>query len=158
MNAWVVRAVALGGVIVVIRLLLEQAMEQWPTHSGPLRPVLLLVVLVAGLTWGYLDGRADRAAHPDPDDGADLTVRWLAAAAAAGPGGGIAAWLIARVPGIGVDMGGNSLLFELTSGAAFVVLIVFLPAVLGVGIARHRLERKAEKAAAAAQSKQTAAA
>lgn len=156
MYAWVVRAVALGGFIVLIRFLLEQAMEQWPTHSGPLRLVLFLVVLAAALVWGWADGRGDRLSHPNPDDGEDLTMRWLKAAVAAGLAGGLAAWLIALIPS--VEMGGNSLFFELTSGAAFVVLIIFLPAMLGIGLARRVVERRANKDAAKSTEKHKVAA
>jgi hypothetical protein len=146
MSAWVLRAAALGGFIVLIRFLLEQATQQWPTQSSPLRLALFVVVLAAALCWGWADGRRDRVAYPNPDDGEDLTILWLEAAVAAGLAGGLAAWLIALIPG--VEMGGNSLFFELTSGAAFVVLILFLPATLGVGLARRAIERRAAKAAA----------
>jgi len=146
MNAWIVRAVALGGLIVAARVLLGFTMVHWPTDSGPPRLLLFVVVLAAPLWWGVVDGRKDRTANPAPEDGEDLTITWLRAGAAAGLGGGAVAWLLGLIPQ--VEVGGNTLLFELTSSAAFVVLIVFLPAMLGVALGRRLVGRTADKAAA----------
>ena len=43
------------------------------------------------------------------------------------------------------DLGDNSLLFELTSGAAWTALLIFVPAMVGVGIAHHRTGARARR-------------
>jgi hypothetical protein len=147
MNAWILRALGLGGLVVVVRLLLGYAMLAWPTHSGWLRLLMFVVVLAAGLAWGFTDGRADRERFSDPEQGADLTMLWLKAAVVAGLGSGLVCWLLALIPS--VEMGGNSIGFELTSGAAFIVLVVFLPALLGVALGRYVVNRRSERVSAA---------
>lgn len=149
MNAWVLRAVALGGLVVVARVLLGFVMTVWPTHSSPIRLLLFVIVLLATAWWGLIDGRQDRETYPDPDHGMDLTVLWLKAAAVAGLGSGALAWILGRLPV--VDVGGNSLFFELTSGAAFIVLAIFLPAMFGIAVGRFLARRDADNRAAHAK-------
>lgn len=144
--AWLFRAVALGGLVVVVRVLLGFATQWWPTYAGIPRIVLFIGVLAAGVAWGLVDGRRDREAHPDPDQGDDLTMMWLKAAAVAGVGSGAVSWLAGQLPKI--DVGGQSLVFELTSGAAFIVLVVFLTALAGVALGRYLVTRQADKNAA----------
>jgi hypothetical protein len=139
MNGWMVRAVALGGLVVVARLLLGYAMLARPTNSGWLRPVLFAVVLLTAVLWGLVDGRRDRARSSSSDPGVDSTRAWLVSSVAAGVGSGVASWLLDFVPT--VHMGDNPLFFELTSGAAFIVLILFLPGTLGVTLGRWGGER-----------------
>lgn len=143
MNAWVLRAVTLGGCVVAARVVLGFVMLQWPTHSTAPSVLLFLLVLATAGWWGYSDGRKDRAAYPDPEDGNDLTLLWLGAAAVAGVGSGALSWLIGLLPS--VEVGGTSLIFELTSGAAFIILVIFLPALLGITVGRFRVDRAARK-------------
>ncbi|MFG1794984.1 B-4DMT family transporter [Nocardia sp. NPDC049149] len=147
MNAWVLRAIVLGALVVFLRAVLGFTMVYWPTHGAWMRVLALLVLVAAILYWGFLDGRADRTAQPDPERGSDLTLLWLKAAAAAGVGSGLGAWLIDWLPRF--DLGDNGLLFELTASAAFIVLLIFIPALIGVGIGRGLTDRQANKAAAA---------
>ncbi|MFD0000046.1 B-4DMT family transporter [Nocardia sp. NPDC127526] len=146
MNAWVMRAVALGALTIVLRTLLGFAMVYWPTGGSWMRILSLIVLLAAVVTWGVLDGRADRRANSDPERGADLTMRWLKAGAAGGLGSGLAAWLLDYLPKF--DLGDNGLLFEITSGASFIVLLIFVPAMIGVTIGRYLVGREAAKAPA----------
>ncbi|MFQ6396051.1 B-4DMT family transporter [Nocardia sp. KC 131] len=142
MNAWVLRAAVLGALVVVLRAVLGFAMVYWPTNGAWMRILALVVLLGAIGFWGLLDGRKDRAAHPDPERGSDLTILWLKAAVAGGVGSGLVAWILDRAPRF--DLGDNGLLFELTASAAFIVLLIFMPALLGVAIGRMLAGRKAD--------------
>ncbi|MBF6463866.1 B-4DMT family transporter [Nocardia beijingensis] len=140
MNAWLLRAVVLGALVVALRAGLGFAMVYWPTH-GALMRILCLVVLVAAIvSWGVLDGRRDRIASGDAERGADLTMMWLKAAVVGGVGSGLVAWVLDFVPGF--DLGDNGLLFEVTAGAAFIILLIFVPALIGVGVGRMLAERQ----------------
>ncbi|MFC8530478.1 B-4DMT family transporter [Nocardia sp. NPDC057227] len=135
MNTWVLRAVVLGALVVFLRAVLGFAMVNWPTHGGVLRLLCLLVLLAAVVAWGVLDGRADRARIERGGEGADLTMRWLRAALAGGIGSGLVSWILDLLPRF--DLGDNGLLFELTAGAAFIVLLIFVPALIGGAIGRR---------------------
>ncbi|WP_228818784.1 B-4DMT family transporter [Nocardia transvalensis] len=154
MNAWVLRATVLGALTVVLRTVLGFAMIYWPTHGAWMRILCLIVLVGAGLAWGLVDGRSDRRANPDPERGGeDLTMRWLKAGIAGGLGSGVASWLLGYVPGF--DLGGNGLFFEVTAGAAFIILLIFIPGMAGVALGRFlagRETRKAESAAPVATS------
>ncbi|AHH19327.1 hypothetical protein NONO_c45430 [Nocardia nova SH22a] len=147
MNSWVLRAIVLGALTVVLRTLLGFGMIYWPTNGSWMRIVCLVVLIVAGVAWGLLDGRGDRRANPDPErGGADLTMRWLKAGVAGGLGSGLVSWILDFLPKF--DLGDNGLLFELTAGAAFIVLMIFIPAMVGVGIGRFlvgRDQRRSER-------------
>ncbi|MEU6558409.1 B-4DMT family transporter [Nocardia nova] len=149
MNSWVLRAIVLGALTVVLRTLLGFGMIYWPTNGSWMRIVCLVVLIVAGVAWGLLDGRGDRRANPDPErGGADLTMRWLKAGVAGGLGSGLVSWILDFLPKF--DLGDNGLLFELTAGAAFIVLMIFIPAMVGVGIGRFlvgRDQRRSESSA-----------
>ncbi|NNH71587.1 B-4DMT family transporter [Nocardia uniformis] len=134
MNAWVLRAVGLGALTVGLRALLGVAMVQWPTNGSWMRPLGLLVLIAAVLAWGVLDGRADA------DGQRDLTMRWLKAGLAGGIGAGAVAWILDYLPGF--DLGDNGLLFEITSGASFIILVIFIPGVLGVALGRYLVRRR----------------
>ncbi|WP_036494889.1 B-4DMT family transporter [Nocardia sp. BMG111209] len=147
MGAWVLRATAFGVLVVVLRALLGFAMIYWPTEGSWLRILCLAVIIVAVAAWGLADGRSDRQANPDPDrGGADLTVRWLKAGIAGGLGSGLVSWLLDLVPKL--DLGGNSLVFELTAGASFIVLLIFVPAMAGVALGRFLAGREHRSGAA----------
>ncbi|MFI9511406.1 B-4DMT family transporter [Nocardia sp. NPDC052566] len=141
MNAWQLRAVMLGALVVFLRTVLGFAMVYWPTHGAWMRILCLIVLLAAIGYWGLLDGRKDRAAHPDPEHGSDLTIRWLATAVAGGLGSGLVSWLLDFVPRF--DLGDNGLLFEVTAGASFIVLLIFIPALVGVALGRYLAGRNA---------------
>ncbi|MBF6470434.1 MULTISPECIES: B-4DMT family transporter [Nocardia] len=150
MNAWVLRAILLGALVVFLRAALGFAMVYWPTHGAWMRALALIVLVAAILSWGFLDGRKDRTAHPDPERGTDLTMLWLKAAVVAGVGSGLGAWLLDWLPRF--DLGDNGLLFELTAAASFIVLLIFIPALIGVGIGRALGDRAAAKRSATAHT------
>ncbi|MBF6297395.1 B-4DMT family transporter [Nocardia amamiensis] len=143
MNSWLLRAVVLGALVVAMRAVLGFAMVYWPTHGALMRILCLIVLLAAIVAWGVLDGRRDRATTPDPERGADLTLLWLKAAVAGGVGSGLVAWVLDWLPRF--DLGDNGLLFEVTAGASFIILLIFVPALIGVGIGRMLAERQGGK-------------
>ncbi|MEV0246467.1 B-4DMT family transporter [Nocardia sp. NPDC050712] len=144
MTGWVMRAVLLGGLVVAMRALLGFAMVYWPTQGSWLRLLCLAVLIGVVVMWGVLDGRKDREVHPDPEHGSDLTIVWLKAGVVGGLGSGLVSWLLDHLPRF--DLGDNGLLFEMTAAASFIVLLIFLPALAGVGIGRMVAERRLEKA------------
>ncbi|MBF6096887.1 B-4DMT family transporter [Nocardia cyriacigeorgica] len=145
MTAWVLRATVLGALVVGLRVLLGIGMVNWPTQGAWMRLLCLVVIIAAGLGWGFLDGRRDRAAHPEADGGADLTIPWLKAAVAGGLASGAVSWILDLLPGFA--LGDNGLLFEMTAGASFIVLLIFIPALAGIALGR-RLGSKDGSAAA----------
>ncbi|MFI5775903.1 B-4DMT family transporter [Nocardia sp. NPDC051570] len=145
MNAWVLRATVLGALTVFLRTVLGFGMVYSPTHGEWMRTLCLIVLVGAGIAWGLIDGRNDRRANPDPErGGADLTMRWLKAGVVGGLGSGLVAWLLDFVPKF--DLGGNGLIFELTAGAAFIVLLIFIPAMAGAALGRFLVGREHRKA------------
>ncbi|MGW5382795.1 B-4DMT family transporter [Nocardia sp. NPDC003963] len=135
MTAWLLRALALGGLAVVLRVLLGFAMGYIPTYGVWLRLLCLVVLIGVTVAWGLRDGRTDRHEHPNPEHGgADLTIRWLQTAVVAGVGTGLVSWLLDFLPK--VDLGDGGLLFEATAASAFIVLLLFVPGLIGVAIGR----------------------
>lgn len=139
MVAWLFRGLIMAGVHVGARLLLALWLLQWPTSGGILRWLALAIGVVVAFLWGLLDGAADRRRNPDPDNSDDLTMRWLKAGVVAALLGGVVSWLLSQILSLAVSQ--NSLFFEVTSGAAFIVLLVFIPAVAGAAIGRWWIAR-----------------
>ncbi|MFD6676836.1 B-4DMT family transporter [Rhodococcus zopfii] len=143
MKPWLTRGLGLTLTHVLVRVLLGAALVQWPLQGTVLRWGGLLAVVFVALLWGGIDGIHDRRANPDPDRGADLTMLWLKAGAVAGLLGGFLTWLVDAITPIPVGV--KSLFFEITSGAAFTVLLVFLPAMLAVTVGRFLVRREQAK-------------
>lgn len=146
MTAWLLRALALGGLAVVLRVLLGFAMGYIPTYGVWLRLLCLVVLIGVAVAWGLRDGRADRHEHPNPEHGGtDLTIRWLQTAVVAGVGSGLISWLLDFLPKI--DLGDGGLLFEATAASAFIVLLIFVPGLIGVAVGRWRGSRDNDRSA-----------
>ncbi|WP_280298653.1 B-4DMT family transporter [Nocardia neocaledoniensis] len=141
MTAWVLRATVLGALVVGLRLLLGFAMAFAPTFGLVWRVACLIVIVGVAAVWGMRDGRSAVAV--------DLTVRWMAAGAVAGLASGAVCLVLDQIPG--VELGDSGALFELTSSAAFIMLLIFLPALAGVAFGRRRARRAPESAAPATQ-------
>lgn len=150
MNAWVLRGLVLAAAHVVVRTLLGFAIAQWPLHGSIFRWGMFLIVVVAAVVWGFIDGRNDREAHPDPDDGDDLTILWLKAGLLGAVVAGLVSWVVGRLPHF--DLGDQSLFFELTSGAAWTTLLIFVPAMIGIAIGWFVVGRRTRKAESARES------
>lgn len=142
MNAWLVRGLGMALVHFVARTLLALAIAAWPTQGSILRIVTMVGVILAAVVWGGIDGINDRRANPDPDKSADLTMLWLKASVVAGLLSGVVTWIVSAVSPIAITS--NSFFFEITSGAAFTILLVFVPAILAVGLGRLLAGRDAK--------------
>jgi predicted lipid-binding transport protein (Tim44 family) len=137
-----VRGLVFAGVMVVLRLIQGAVINAWPTTSGLISVVLLLLFTIGVVAWGVIDGRADANASPDPDRRQDLAMTWLLGGIAAGLLSGLVSSLISMFYK-GLYTGG--LLSEITTFAAFVALLVFVPAIIGVAIGRWRIDRQYAK-------------
>ncbi len=142
MTAWVLRAAVLGALVVAFRVVLGLAMAFWPTYGSFWRAACLLAIIVVVVAWGVRDGRTG-------DDG--LTVRWLAVGFGAGLASSAVCWVLDQVPGI--ELGDAGILYELTSAASFILLLIFLPAMAGVALAHSR--RSNESASQASEPELT---
>ncbi|MFE3544536.1 B-4DMT family transporter [Nocardia sp. NPDC059177] len=140
MSAWVLRAVGLGALVVALRVLLGFAMAVLPTYGMVWRAACLLAIVSVAVLWGMRDARSDAD---------DLTVRWLAAGFGAGLGSSAVCWVLDQVPR--VELGDAGALFELTSAASFIMLLVFLPSMAGVAFGRARSRRATGTAAPATE-------
>jgi hypothetical protein len=137
-----VRGLAFAGLMVVLRLIQGAVINAWPTMSGLISLGLLILFTIGVVAWGVIDGRADANASPDPDRRQDLAMTWLLGGVAAGFLSGLVSSLIAMFYK-GLYTGG--LLSEITTFAAFVALLVFVPAIIGVAIGRWRIDRQYAK-------------
>ena len=140
MTSWVVRGIGLAIVNVAARSALGFSIAKWPLQGSVLRWLFLAVVVIAALLWGFFDGRSDRIRNPDPERGKDLTIRWLEAAIFGGLLAGALAYIVGKLPKF--NLGDNSVVFEMTSGAAFTILLIFIPAFAGVALGRLLANRK----------------
>ena len=128
-QSWLLRGLALAGVLVVVRIVMGALVEASPEHGTAVRMVGLLVVVGVSATWGFVDGKRDRRNHPDPDHGGtDLVMMWMFAAIVAGLSAGLVCWILGK---LGLNMGDNSLFFELVSGASWSLLLVLVGALAG---------------------------
>lgn len=142
MSAWAIRGLGVAGVHVLARVVLGVAILQWSREGYFLRWIAVALVILAATIWGGIDGIRDRRGHPDPTGGTDLTMLWLLAAACGAPLAGVVTWLVGRVTG--VPVGEDSLFFEITVGAAFTMLLVFVPAVVAVAVGGRLAGRETE--------------
>jgi len=140
MNKWLSRGLVFAALMVVVRLVQGALINQFETHALLISLVLLTVFTLAVLAWGYIDGRRDARANPDPDRREDFAMTWLLAGLFAGVVSGAISWLISLVYKA-LYVGG--LISELTTFAAFTALLVFVPAILAVAIGRWLVDRKA---------------
>ena len=138
MTNWMLRGLVFGGAMVVVRLFQGTLINVWQTQAGLISIVLLLLFIVGVVTWGFIDGREDAAANPDPDRRGDLAMTWLLAGLVAGLLSGAVTWLIS-VFYKSLYVGG--LINELTTFAAFTALVVFMGAISGVAVGRWRVDR-----------------
>ncbi len=136
------RGLVFAAVMVIVRLFQGAVINAWPTQSGLVSLVLLLIFVIGVAVWGVIDGRADATANRDPDRRQDLAMTWLLAGLVAGILSGAVSWLIALVYK-GLYTGG--LINEVTTFAAFTALIVFLPGIAGVALGRWRVDRQFAK-------------
>jgi hypothetical protein len=140
MSKWLVRGLVFAALMVVVRLIQGALINAFETKALLISISLLAIFVIVVAGWGYLDGRADARANPDPDRRNDLAMTWLVAGLFAGVVGGVVSWLISMFYKA-LYTGG--LANEVTTFAAFTALLVFLPAVIAVAIGRWLVDRKA---------------
>ncbi len=138
MTNWMLRGLVFGAAMVVVRLFQGTLISVWQTQAAVISIVLLVLFIVGVVAWGFIDGREDAAANPDPDRRGDLAMTWLLAGLVAGLLSGAVTWLIA-VFYKALYVGG--LINELTTFAAFTALVVFLGAISGVAVGRWRVDK-----------------
>lgn len=134
-GAWLTRGIFLGIVSAVVRVALGAAVTRSPSHDTLFRLVAIFVIVFAATMWGSLDGRRDVRWTQAHKYSPDWTLTWLKAALGAALVAAVAGWAVGQLAPISV--GRNSLLFEITSGAAFTLWLVYIPA--AVGLAGGRL-------------------
>ena len=143
MTGWAVRGIGMALINVVARLLLGAAVSMWPLSGSALRWVAYALVVLVIAVWAGIDGIRDRRRNPDPDKGEDLTMVWLKAAVVGGLLAGSISWIIDFF--VDFSLGQNGLIFELTSGAAFTILTVFVVASIAMFVGRQIVNREAKK-------------
>jgi len=141
MSKWLLRGLVFAALMVFIRLVQGAAINAWETKAGLISVVLVVLYAIVSFAWGFLDGRSDARANPDPDRRADLAMTWLVTGLFAGLVSGAVAWLISLFYK-GLYVGG--LINELTTFAAFTALLTFLTAILGVAIGHWLVDRHAD--------------
>ncbi|WP_293311938.1 B-4DMT family transporter [Mycolicibacterium sp.] len=139
MTIWLRRGLIFAVGMVLLRLAQGALINANPTNSGIISVLLMLILAGVALVWGWLDGRSDAEANPDPDRRRDLAMRWLMTGLLAGVAGGVLAWLISLFyRAIYAD----GLFAEVTAFAAFTALLIFLPAMISVTVGRLMVDRK----------------
>lgn len=119
---------------VIARVVLGIVITAAPLQGVRMRNIALGIVVVLALVWSGLDGVIDARRHPVVEDRADLILRWIIAGLITGVAAGLICHLL---EGSGADgIGSQSLIFDLTSGAAGTALMVIVPAALGIAIGR----------------------
>ena len=123
MSKWLLRGLVFAALMVFIRLVQGTAINVWETKAGLISVTLVVLFAIAVFMWGFIDGRSDARANPDPDRRADLAMTWLLAGLFAGLVSGAVAWLISLFY---KDLYVGGLINELTTFAAFTALLIFL--------------------------------
>ncbi len=142
MRSWLLRALVFAFLMVVLRLIQGAMINVWETHAGLISIFLVIIYFIVVIVWGYLDGRSDARAQPDPDRRSDLAMTWLIAGLIAGILSGAVCWFISLFYK-SLYVGG--LVNEVTTFAAFTALLVFIGAIIGFGLGRYLTDRQYDK-------------
>ncbi len=143
MVPWLFRGVVMTAVHVLTRVVLGIAVIHAPLHSTVWKTLAIAFVVLVALLWGGFDGVRDAQAHPDTDDYADLTVRWLKAGLLAGVAAGIICWILGKTVFAGIGEAG--LVVEIFAGGSFTALLVLTPAFVGAAVGRWLVRRDQNK-------------
>jgi MFS family permease len=139
MSKWLLRGLVFAALMVFIRLVQGTAINTWETKAALISITLVVIYAILTFIWGYIDGRSDARANPDPDRRGDLAMTWLVAGLFAGIVSGAVSWLISLFYK-NLYVGG--LINELTTFAAFTALLTFLFAIAGVAVGHWLVDRK----------------
>ncbi|MFW0790480.1 B-4DMT family transporter [Gordonia sp. CPCC 205333] len=143
MNSWLLRGVVMSAVHIVARVLLGVLIVNVPLHGTLWKTLAVAAVVLIAIIAGGIDGLRDAHAHDDPDDYDDLTIRWLKAGLLAGWVAGFVCWLLGKFVFAGI--GEASFWIEMTAGAFFTALIIFVPAFIGASLGRLLVRRQQRK-------------
>ncbi|NMO00424.1 B-4DMT family transporter [Gordonia sp. TBRC 11910] len=143
MNSWLLRGVIMSAAHIVTRVVLGILMVNAPLHGTVWKTVGVAIVVFIAIIGGGIDGLRDAQAHEDPDDYEDLTIRWLRAGLFAGWVAGLVCWLLGKFVFAGI--GEASFWIEMTAGAFFTALIIFIPAFAGASVGRMLVRRQQRK-------------
>ncbi len=139
MTTWLPRGLLLAIGMVLLRLVQGSLINASPTNAGTISFSLCAIFGVAAFVWALFDGMADARANADPDRRRDLAMRWLLAGLVAGVLSGLVTWIISLFySAVYVDSLGP----ELIVFPAFTTLLIFLPAMFGVGLGRWLVDRR----------------
>ena len=139
MSKWLLRGLVFAALMVIVRLFQGALINAFETKAGLISITLVALYAIVVLIWGYADGRSDARANPDPDRRSDLAMTWLLAGLFAGVVSGFVAWLIGLFY---TNLYVEGLINEVTTFAAFTALLVFVSAIIGVGLGRWLVDRK----------------
>ncbi|KGI68045.1 B-4DMT family transporter [Mycolicibacterium rufum] len=139
MSKWLLRGLVFAALMVIVRLFQGALINAFETKAGLISITLVALYAIVVLIWGYADGRSDARANPDPDRRSDLAMTWLLAGLFAGVVSGFVAWLIGLFY---KNLYVEGLINEVTTFAAFTALLVFVFAIVGVGLGRWLVDRK----------------
>lgn len=142
MSKWLLRGLVFATLMVIVRLLQGALINTWETKAGLISLTLVVLFAIVVFVWGFIDGRADARANPDPERRGDLAMAWLLAGLFAGIVSGAVAWFISLFY---KSLYVEALVNELTTFAAFTALLVFLMALAGVALGRYLVDRKADQ-------------
>ncbi|MDT5093210.1 MAG: hypothetical protein QOH60_2573 [Mycobacterium sp.] len=142
MRSWLLRGLFFAILQTVIRLVQTIMINTWETQAILISIFLQVVFAIVALVWGYIDGRGDANAQPDPERRSDLAMTWLLAGLFAGIVSGAACWIISLFYKALYVMG---VLNELTTFAAYTALLVFVMSMIGVTIGRGLVDRRYNK-------------
>ncbi len=140
MTKWMVRGLVFAAGMIIVRLFQGALINAFQEMAGLISVALVLLFVTAVFIWALIDGRADAREQPDPDRRHDLAMVWLLAGLVAGLVDGVVIWLISLFYPNGLYTG--SLINEVSTFAAFVALLVFLPAMGAVVLGRWLIDRK----------------
>src|ERR1044072_2452776 len=141
MSKWLLRGLVFAALMIFIRLVQGTAINAWETKAGLISVTLVVLFTIVVFVWGFVDGRSDARANPDPDRRDDLAMTWLLAGLFAGLVSGAVAWLISLFY---KDLYVGGLINELPPSAAFPALLSFLPAIVGVALGHWTVDRHAD--------------
>lgn len=133
----------MSAVHIVTRVLLGILIVNLPLHGTLWKTLAVAAVVLIAIIFGGIDGLRDAQAHEDPDDYEDLTIRWLRAGLFAGWVAGFVCWLLGKFVFSGI--GEASFWIEMTAGAFFTALLIFIPAFAGASVGRMLVRRQQRK-------------
>ena len=131
--------------MVICRMVHWSLVLQAGGRTVALNIAAMLIFGLAAMAWGFIDGQADARANPDPDLREDLAMRWIWAGMIAGVLSGILVCIISAF--FWKELYTARLFAELTTTSAFVLMGVFLNAMIGVAIGRRLVDRHAPEVA-----------